>query len=234
MIISVENQTGLTVNVKINNREITLQPTKSQDFDVTENDIVLTVSPVLRSEIIYAVAKFGVILKRFFSVKSQYSFTADKDCKISLLTHKKKGRFMDEYKRIVPFSNDIVFGDVLYSVADEERIKKEIEDSIKKGDKALKIFDVFDILGNAFTVILLLLIPFALIGIFADFAIALKICGILFIPTFIIIILFNRFFDKLKRKMWKKAKGYTLKKEIFKDYNSYFEHGYIKSVFDKK
>lgn len=234
MIITVENQTGLTVNVEMNSQVITLQPTRSQAFDISENDITLTVNPVLRSEIVYAVAKFGVILKRFFCVKAEYSFYCDKDCCIALLTQKKKGRFMDEYQRIVPFLSGVNFSAVKYSVADEQRIKGEIEDSIKKGDKALKIFDAFDILGNAFTVLLVLLVPFVLIGLFASFTLALNICAALFIPIFAVIVLINRYFDKVKRKAWQKAKGYTLKKEIFKDYNSYFDHEYIKSVFEKK
>lgn len=233
MIITLENQTAFTVNIEMNSQVIALQPTRSQAFDIAENDVLLTLSPAVNSDIIYAVAKFGVILKRFFSAKVQYGFTCSKDCKIALLDQKKKGRFMDEYQRIVPFSNDVSITAVKYSVADEERIKKEMEASNKRGDNTLKAIDALDILGNAFTVLLLLLIPFALFAIFLGPVIATQICAALFVPIFIVIIKVNRTFDKVKRAAWKKAKGYTLKKEIFKDYNSYFSHEYIESVFAK-
>ncbi len=205
---------------------------KTVEVDESVNEFVLI--PEGKSDVIYLLAKFGIVLKRFFKTASRYAFTAQDNMKILLLTDKKRGSFADEYERVVPFSNQSSFALVRYSVSDEVRMKGILEEAINKGDKSLKIFDAFDILGNAFTGLLLLIIPFILIWIFGDIHLAAKICGTAYIPIFIIIILMNRFFDKVKRKLWKRAKGFTLRKQIFKDYNSYFEDEYIKSVFDKK
>ncbi len=183
------------------------------------------------SYVTYILAKFGVVLKRHFKVKSEYAFSADDDITVTLKNEKKKGRFMDEYERVVPVSNQCKFSFVTYSVPDEVKIKKELESANKRGDNALKLFDVFDILGNALTALLFLLIPFAIIWIFADVQLAAKICGMAFIPIFGLIIYLNRVFDKLKRRLWKTAKSKRLQKEIFKDYNSYFDNEYIASVF---
>jgi tetrahydromethanopterin S-methyltransferase subunit E len=110
-------------------------------------------------------------------------------------------------------------------------VRNILEKAISKGDNGLKIFDAFDILGNSITGLLFLLIPFILIWIFSDITTAAKICAIAFIPIFLVILIVNRFFDKLKRKAWKKVKAYTLRNQIFKDYNSYFDNEYICSVF---
>lgn len=185
------------------------------------------------SYITYILAKFGIVLKRHFKVRSDYPVDSDSDFEITLKAEKKKGKFMDEYEIIVPLSKQRVFHSVTYSVPDEEKIKKELENANKRSDNTLKLFDVFDILGNAVTALLFLLIPFAIIWIFADVQLAAKICGMAFIPIFGLIIYMNRFFDKLKRRIWKAAKSKRLKNEIFKDYNSYFSSDYIASVIKK-
>lgn len=185
------------------------------------------------SYVTYILAKFGVVLRRHFKVKSEYAVGTDGDITVTLKNEKKKGRFMDEYERVVPSSAKGSLSLLGYSVPDEAKIRKELEGANKRADNTVKIFDVFDILGNALTALLFLLIPFVIIWIFADIELAGKICGMAFIPIFGLIIYLNRVFDKLKRRLWKTAKSERLEKEIFKDYNSYFDSEYISSVFGR-
>lgn len=237
MKITFDNEADTAVIVTLQGTDIineVIAKGERKEFELFAECSKLTVIPEGKSDVTYLLAKFGIVLKRFFKTASHYTFTAQDNMEILLLTDKKRGSFADEYERVVPFSNQSRFALVRYSVSDEVRMKGILEEAINKGDKSLKIFDAFDILGNAFTGLLLLIIPFILIWVFGDIHLAVKICGTAYIPIFIIIILMNRFFDKVKRKLWKRAKGFTLRKQIFKDYNSYFEDEYIKSVFDKK
>lgn len=234
MKITFDNKSDTAVIIALQGVNEMILKGETKTFEVIESLNELTLIPEGKSDVTYLLAKFGIVLKRYFKTASRYVFTAQDNMEILLLTNKKKGSFADEYERVVPFSNQSEFTVLRYSVSDELRMKRILEEAISKGDKSLKIFDAFDILGNAFTGLLFLIIPFILIWIFGDIHLAAKICGIASIPIFIIIILLNRFFDKIKRMVWKKAKGFTLRKQIFKDYNSYFEDEYIKSVFDKK
>ena len=185
------------------------------------------------SHVTYILAKFGVVLRRHFKVKSEYSANSTDDLTVTLRNEKKKGRFMDEYERVVPSSVQDSLSLLSYSVPDEAKLKKELSNANKRADNTIKIFDVFDILGNALSALLFLLIPFVIIWIFADIELAGKICGMAFIPIFGLIIYFNRFFDKLRRSLWKTAKNKRLEKDIFKDYNSYFDNDYISSVLGR-
>ena len=184
------------------------------------------------SYVTYILEKFGVVLKRYFKLRSEYTFCGDEDIEVILTTNKKKGRFMDEYERVICYADNNRLSQLSYVVPDEEKLKKELETAVKRGDNTLKIFDLFDILGNGLSAALLLLIPFVIIWIIADIELAGKICLMAFIPIFALIIYLNRFFDKLKRRLWKSAKSAKLKNQIFKDYNSYFDSEYIDSVFN--
>ncbi len=237
MKIKFDNKSDSVVIITLQGTEIKnelLLKGEEKIYEISQVPEKLLLIPEGKSDVTYLVAKLGVISRRYFRTTAEYVFSAKDDMKILLLTDKKKGGFRDEYERVVPFSNQTDFTVVNYSVSDEHRMKSMLEDAINKGDKSLKLFDAFDILGNAFTGLLILVIPFILIWIFGDIHLAAKICGSAFIPIFIAIILINRFADKLKRKLWKQTKGFVLRKQIFKDYNSYFDGEYIKSVFDKK
>ncbi len=179
----------------------------------------------------YVLAKFGVVLRRQFKLVTEYEFTAVSDMVVVLYDDKRKGRYMDEYEKIVPRTTDGTIRQVSCRVPDEDKIKSELAGANKRSNNAVKLFDVFDILGNALSGLLLLVIPFILIWIFADIDTASKICGMIYIPMFAVIVLFNRYMDKLKRKVWALLKAKKLEKDIFKDYNSYFDSEYIESVY---
>ena len=179
----------------------------------------------------YVLAKFGVVLRRQFKLLTEYEFTAVSDMVVVLYDDKRKGRYMDEYEKIVPKTADGTIRQVSCRVPDEDKIKSELAGANKRSNNAVKLFDVFDILGNALSGLLLLVIPFILIWIFADIDTASKICGMIYIPMFAVIVLFNRYMDKLKRKVWTLLKAKKLEKDIFKDYNSYFDSEYIESVY---
>lgn len=185
------------------------------------------------SYVTYFIEKFGIVLKRYFKVKSEYTYSSSEDMTVVLTSDKKNGKFMDEYERVVCLADNNQLSLLTYSIPDEEKLKRELGSAVKRGDNTLKLFDIFDILGNALAAASVMLIPFAIIWIFADIEIAFKICVLAFIPIFAVIIYLNRFFDKLKRCLWKSAKGAKLKNQIFKDYNSYFDNEYIESVLKK-
>ena len=184
------------------------------------------------SYITYILAKFGVVLKRHFKLRSNYAFDIGDDITVVLTTDKKKGKFMDEYEKVVCKADSSHISLRGHSVHDEDRVKRELAAAIRRSDNTLKIFDLFDILGNGLTAALFLLIPFAIIWFFADIRLAAEICTIAFIPIFAVIICLNRFFDKLRRKIWKRVRSAKLKNQIFKDYNSYFDSEYIESVLN--
>ena len=216
--ITLNSQT-LTINSG-ESKSVTAEP--SGNFGVQVNE---------GSYVTYIIEKFGVVLKRYFKVKSDYTYNASEDMTIILTSHKKKGKFMDEYERVICFADNNQLSLLNFSVPDEEKLKKELGSAVKRGENTLKMFDLFDILGNGLSAALFLLIPFVIIWIVADIELAGKICLMAFIPIFAIVICLNRFFDKLKRNLWKSARSAKLKKQIFKDYNSYFDSEYITYVF---
>lgn len=233
MKISFINKSDKPVYITMGENSITADKSQTKVLEADNSVSTFTLQVDEGSYVTYILAKFGVVLRRHFKLKSEYSVSGDGDITVTLKTEKKKGRFMDEYERVVPSSAQGTLSLVSYSVPDEARLKKELESANKRADNTIKIFDVFDILGNAFTAILFLLIPFGVIWIFADVQLAAKVCGMAFIPIFGLIIYLNRVFDKLKRRLWKTAKSKRLQNEIFKDYNSYFDNEYISSVFKR-
>lgn len=233
MKISFINKSGKPVYITMGENSITIDKSQTKVLETDNSVSTFTLQVDEGSYVTYILAKFGVVLRRHFKLKSEYSVSGDSDITVTLKTEKKKGRFMDEYERVVPSSAQGILSLATYSVPDEARLKKELESANKRADNTIKIFDVFDILGNAFTAILFLLIPFGIIWIFADIQLAAKVCGMAFIPIFGLIIYLNRVFDKLKRRLWKTAKSKRLQNEIFKDYNSYFDNEYISSVFKR-
>lgn len=212
-----------------NSLKLDIAQSKTIETDGTLNTFTAQVDEA--SYITYALAKFGVVLRRHFKLSTEYAVTCSGDMTVSLYMNKKKGRYMDEYEKIVPKSAACSFEQVSCRVPDEERLRGELSKANKQNDKAIRLFDVLDIIGNALTGLLLLVIPFILLWIFIDLDTAWRICGVIYIMMFGVIVIFNRYMDKLKRKMWAVLKAKKLEKDIFKDYNSYFESDYIDSVY---
>lgn len=203
-------------------------------FETEESGISFCVNPYEKSDITYLFRRAGVILKRSFCTQSAYSGTITCDTVINLYSDKARGKFGDEYRRIVAVSDVTPLFCGAYRVTDEEFVRNELDRSKEKGNRALLVFDIFDILGNALTVLLLLLIPFALIWLFGSFETAYTVCGYLFIPIFAVIVIVNRVFDKYKRKLWYFFKGKALEKSTFKGTDSYFSEDYIREVFSAR
>ena len=231
MKITFINKSDKPVFVTLGENSGKIDVTQSRTFEVDGSVRTFTAEVDEASYITYAFAKLGVIFRRHFNLSTEYEFAGHENMTVTLYTWKKKGRYMDEYERVVPQSSDGVFSQVHCRVPDAERIKKELVQANKRGKNAIKLFDVFDILGNALQGLLLLVIPFILIWIFADFDTASRVCGIAFIPMFGVIVLFNRYIDKLRKTLWSKLKSKKTEKDVFKDYNSYFDSDYIDSVF---
>ncbi|MBO5937012.1 MAG: hypothetical protein J6Q79_05285 [Clostridia bacterium] len=231
MKINFINKSDKDIYITMNDESITVNDGERKSL-ATEEAGTFTVQINENSYVTYIVAKFGVVLKRHFKVRSEYAFDMGDDITVVLTTDKKKGKFMDEYERAVCMADNGRLTLLGYRVPDEERLKRELAAAIRRSDNTLKIFDLFDILGNGLAAALFLLIPFAIIWIFSDVRLAAEICTIAFIPIFALIICLNRFFDKLKRKLWKSARSAKLKNQIFKDYHSYFDSEYIESVLN--
>ena len=231
MNINFINKSDKDIYITMNDESITVNGGERKTLSADEAG-TFTVQISENSYITYILAKFGVVLKRHFKLRSNYAFDIGDDITVVLTTDKKKGKFMDEYEKVVCKTDSSHISLRGHSVPDEDRLKRELAAAIRRSDNTLKIFDLFDILGNGLTAALFLLIPFAIIWIFADVRLAAEICTIAFIPIFALIICLNRFFDKLKRKLWKKARSAKLKNQIFKDYNSYFTDEYIASVLN--
>lgn len=231
MNINFTNKSARPICITLGDEKVTLNSGERKTLTAEEAG-TFTVQVNENSYVTYILAKFGVVLKRHFKVRSEYAFDLSDDISLILTADKKKGKFMDEYERVVCRADKGCLSVRSYSVPDEDRLKRELAAAIRRSDNTLKIFDLFDILGNGLTAALFLLIPFAIIWIFADVRLAAEICTIAFIPIFALIICLNRFFDKLKRKLWKKARSAKLKNQIFKDYNSYFTDEYIASVLN--
>lgn len=231
MKINFINKSDKDIYITMNDESITVNDGERKSL-ATEEAGTFTVQINENSYVTYILAKFGVVLKRHFKVRSEYAFDIGDDITVVLTTDKKKGKFMDEYERAVCMADNGRLTLLGYRVPDEERLKRELAAAIRRSDNTLKIFDLFDILGNGLAAALFLLIPFAIIWIFSDVRLAAEICTIAFIPIFALIICLNRFFDKLKRKLWKSARSAKLKNQIFKDYHSYFDSEYIESVLN--
>lgn len=233
MKLTFKNTSKDTVILSFENKEYTIPPFSQITAEGHKKEATFSVSPDKSSFISYLSSKTGIIRCRHFILNSSYVGVFDNDCLIQLVSNVRKGKFADEYERIVPFCAEGKLSKPFYKVKDEAVIRREIEDSITKGNRTVRLFDLLDILGNSLCAILLLIIPFVLIWIFGSFSLAATVCGYAFIPIFIIIVLINRFFDKLKRKAWKKGKSFVLKNQIFKDYKSYFDNDYITSIFER-
>ena len=223
-------------NVLLTRREnsYTINPSSEMCLEIAEDTVDFSLEPCSENNIRYLSRKAGIILYRHFKLRSSYSEGFEADTLIQLVSDVKKGKFLDEYERVVPFSNEHSFSEPDYSVKDGKAVLSQLQKSQANGNRTLFIFDLFDILGNSFTALLLLIIPFILIWIFGSIVLAAKICGCIFLVLFIIILIANRFLDKLKRALWKKGKAFVLRKQIFKNYNSYFDNEYITSVFSAK
>lgn len=232
MNITFINKSNKNIYISIGHSDTIINSGELKTVDTDDAD-TFTVQVNEGSYITYILENFGIVLKRHFKIASEYSFTTDKDLTVTLLSEKQKGKFMDEYERVLCRADNNSLALLSFGVPDEEKLKKELEAANKRADNTIKIFDLFDILGNGISAALLLLIPFVIICIIADIELAGKICTMAFIPIFALIIYLNRFFDKIKRHLWKTAKGVKLKNQIFKDYNSYFDSEYIASVFKK-
>lgn len=233
MIITFKSHATCILYLKTENETIPIPPLGSYRLDTEAPSFSFSVYACEKSNIVYAIKKFGVIFKRNFNVCSSYNITAIENDTINLFTHSKKGSFGDRYNRVAVTCTSSKLSEPFYSVTDEEEIKKEFNSAKKKTDRVFLLFDLIDIIKNAFIALLFLIVPFALIWIFGSFESAYTICGYLYIPILAIIIIFNRITDKYKKKIWNFAKGKALKNHIFQGTDSYFSNDYISFVFSK-
>ena len=226
------NKSTITVSLCVGDNTYTVYPSHSQCVESEGKSFRFSICPDSMNSVGYIFRSAGVISKRHFVAVASYNLECDDECEVTLYTNIKKGKFRDEYEYCVPYCQNGSLTDVVYSVRDGESFLRELEASAKKSRRALFLFDILDIIGNAFVGILILVIPFLLIWLFGSLQLAWDICSIAFIPVFIIIVVINRLFDKLKKKVWYKGKKFALRNQIFKDYNSYFSSEYIYSVIN--
>ena len=231
--ITIINKSNITLCLTAENESYILYPSQVQCIVTEKAPFHFSAYPDSVNRIDYLFKSAGIISKRHFVLVSDFQLRTGEECEVSFYTNTKKGRFRDEYEYCVPYCSQGTIDVLHHSVKDEESFRQEFEQSGKKGKRALLVLDFFDILGNALAGILLLVIPFLFIWLFWDIRLAWNICSVAFIPIFIIIVIINRILDKLKKAAWQKGKSFALRKQIFKDYNSYFQQDYISSVLDK-
>lgn len=231
MKITFINKSNKPIYISLGENSVELDVTQSKTIETDGTVNTFTAQVDEASYITYAFANAGAVLRRHFKLSTEYGFTCSGDIIVNLYNHKRKGRYMDEYEKIEPKSAECLFTQVSCRVSDAEKLRDELAKANKRSNKAIRLFDVLDIVGNALTGLLLLIIPFILLWIFIDIDTAARICGIIYIMMFGVIVIFNRYMDKLKRKIWSVLKAKKLEKDIFKDYNSYFESDYIDSVY---
>ena len=234
MKITFINKSNKPIYITLGENSAKLGVAQSETIETDSTVNTFTAQVDEASYITYALAKLGVVLRRNFKLSTEYGFTYSGDMTVSLYNDKRKGRYMDEYEKIVPKSAECTFTQVSCCVPDAEKLRGELSRANKQNNKAIRLFDVFDIIGNALTGLLLLIVPFILLWIFIDIDTACRVCGALYIMMFGVIVIFNRYMDRLKRKIWGILKAKKLEKDIFKDYNSYFESDYIDSVYARR
>ncbi len=196
-----------------------------------DGQVSFSLNPYEKSFLTYFIRKAGVIRKKNFCTVSDYKAEFGGDTVINLKIDRVKGKFSDIYRRVSATVGSVTLAPESFRVIDEAEMKKEFTDAKKRGNRTIFLFDVLDILKSGLIVFLLLLIPFALIWIFGSLETAYTICGYLFIPIFIMIIIFNRIFDRLKKKLWYFAKGKALKNSTYKGTDSHFEEEYMREIF---
>lgn len=234
MELTFRNTTAKDVLLTFGESKHYIKPAQEIAFEIGTDTADFSLEPCCESRIRYISKTVGIINYRHFKLKADYRATIDGDSDIQLISDVKKGKFRDEYERVLPFSNDCSFDEPHYSIRDEELVRRRFREIRSNSNRTLLIWDILDFLGNSLQALLLLIIPFVLIWIFGSFILAAKICGCIFAVVCIILLFINRLIGELKRKIWKKGKAFVLRKQIFKDYNSYFEDEYIKSVFPEK
>lgn len=203
----------------------------SEVIPVDYGRLTFSLNPYEKSYLMYFIKKAGLIRKKSFCTLTSYSTEIFRDSVIDLSTVSAKGAFADTYHKVVAKVDGFPVIPEGYRVVDEDEMRKEFADAKKHGNRTIFFFDVLDILKSGLIVLLLLLIPFALIWIFSSLEDAYTVCRNLFIPIFAVIIIFNRIFDRLKKKLWYYLKGKTLKKSTYKGTNSHFEEEYIREIF---
>lgn len=232
MKINFKNHTDCDIRLCIEGKTLIIPASADTEYLIEGKQAEFSVCQDELSKISYLSKKGGVILKKDFTVLSTYSINSEGECTVNLFFRSKKGRFADSYRRILALCDRGTLSSPYFSIFDEQRVRDAFASSQKNGNRALLLFDFFDILGNVFTALLVLLVPFGLIWLFGSFETACRVCGILFVPIFIFIIVINRVADKYKRKTWQFLKKKVLARETFKGNESYFSHEYIKEVIE--
>ena len=228
------NKSNTVIVVAVGDESYSLFPSQIQCVPVPDGTAQFSVCTGGRSYINYFIKSAGIISKRHFIAVTDFRLTAYNECEIHLYSQTKKGVYMDEYEFIIPRCENAELTALGYSVKDGDSFIRELEKSSRKGKRAIFLFDLLDILGNAFVGILILVIPFLLIWLFKDIELAWDICSVAFIPIFAIIVVINRFFDKLRKILWENGKQFFFRKKLFKGYRSYFDSEYIRSVAESK
>lgn len=234
MIITFCNISGEHIELTVNGKTTIIAANSSEKIIVDYGELTFSLNTYRKSSLSYFIRRAGLIRKKDFCILTTYKTRVGWDSVITINIISAKGRFFDTYHRVTATCDNFPITLESYSVADEKEMRKEFADANKKGNRALFVFDMFDIIGNAFTVLLLLLIPFALIWLFGSFETAYTVCGYLFIPIFAVIVIINRVFDKYKKKLWFFFKGKALKNKTFRGTDSYFSEEYIREVFGTK
>ena len=231
MKITFNNLSGEHIELTIDGKTSLIGAASQAEAAVGCGPLSFSLNPYEKSSVSYLIRRAGLIRKKSFCTLTTYSTAVGRDSVINLHTDSAKGKFSDTYRRVVATGNGFPVTLESYAVADESEMRKEFAAASKRGSRAIFLFDVLDILKSGLIVLLLLLIPFALIWLFGSLETAYTVCRNLFIPIFIVIIIFNRIFDRLKKKLWYYLKSKTLRNSVYKGTDSHFEEEYIREVF---
>ncbi len=231
MKITFNNLSGEHIELTIDGKTSLIGADSQAEAAVGCGPLSFSLNPYEKSSVSYLIRRAGLIRKKSFCTRTAYSTDISRDTVITVRTDSAKGSFADTYRRATADCTDCPLTLEHYTVADESEMRKEFAAASKRGSRAIFLFDVLDILKSGLIVLLLLLIPFALIWLFGSLETAYTVCRNLFIPIFIVIIIFNRIFDRLKKKLWYYLKSKTLRNSVYKGTDSHFEEAYIREIF---
>lgn len=231
MKITFNNLSGEHIELTAQGKTSVIPALSSTELPEVSESFSFSLNPYEKSYLKYFIRRFGLVRQKSFCLRTVYNAAITRDSVISLRTQRARGSFLDTYHRAVATGYGFPLTLEKSVVADEEEMRKEFASAKKRGNRTVFLFDVLDILKSGLIVALLLLIPFALIWLFGSFETAYTVCGYLFIPIFLVIIIFNRLFDLLRKKLWYFFKGKTLEKSTYKGTDSHFDENYIKEIF---
>lgn len=252
MQIFLKNESDKNIAVKLNGESYSLIPFSAKAVEIADGCAELTVYADEKYRSDPVTSTLGLrYLHRFIAI-STYKVNVSDDCTIRFYKETAHGNNLESYTRIYPFSAECSFSVPRYTVKDEMEIKAKIARSDKNeavilqgagiAGKLFKAKNKFDDMVAAIILGAIALVVFIALCIFTGFITAVTSYAYLAVGGLVI---WKVFLERLIKKLKAKAKSKAEKKkdellkncenmpeDLFKGKESYFEHDYIKAVFE--